>query len=179
MSVDQFIAAFDRDVPASPPEALPIITFNDTVTFHLNGNTIRTVHVEPAHTDGDSIVHFREADVMHLGDVYFNGFYPFIDVGSGGSINGMIRAVEAVLPMVGDRTQIIPGHGPLSNGAELLVYRDMLVTVRDRVNEAISAGMTVDEFVASNPTVDLDEMWGDGFLSPEAFLRIVYEDLSR
>ncbi|MDY6938981.1 MAG: MBL fold metallo-hydrolase [Cyanobacteriota bacterium] len=179
MSVDQFIDAFEMEIPASPPAALPIITFNDTVTFHLNGNTVRTFHVESAHTDGDSIVHFQEADAMHVGDIYFNGFYPFIDLSSGGSIDGTIAAVDEILTMVGDRTQIIPGHGPLSNRAELIAYRDMLVTVRDRVSEAIAAGMSVDEFIASNPTADLDEVWGNGFLSPEQFLRIVYEDLSQ
>lgn len=94
-------------------------------------------------------------------------------------IDGMINAVESILPMVGDRTQLIPGHGPLSNHAELMAYRDMLVTVRDRVSEAIDTGMSADELVASNPTADLDEIWGNGFLWPEAFLRIVYEDLSR
>lgn len=177
MSVEQFLSAFDRTIPASPPEALPIITFNDTVTFHLNSNTIETFHVPPAHTDGDSIVHFREADVIHTGDVYFNGFYPFIDIEHGGSISGMISAADLVLEMADEDTQIIPGHGALSNRAELMAYRDMLVVVRDRTQAAIDAGMSADDFIASNPTADLDVTWGNGFLTPEQFLRIVYEDL--
>ncbi|MGB3239506.1 MAG: MBL fold metallo-hydrolase [Geitlerinemataceae cyanobacterium] len=179
MSVEQFISAFDRTFPASPPEALPIVTFNDTVTFHLNGNTIHTLHVPPAHTDGDSIVHFLEADVIHTGDVYFNGFYPFIDIEHGGSISGMISAADLVLEMADDTTQIIPGHGALSNRTELLAYREMLVVVRDRTQAAIVAGMSADDFIASNPTADLDAIWGNGFLKPEQFLRIVYGDLVR
>lgn len=178
MSVEQFISAFDRTIPASPPAALPMITFNDTVTFHLNGNTIETLHVPPAHTDGDSIVHFREADVLHTGDVYFNGMYPFIDIEHGGSISGTIAAVDLVLGMVDEDTQIIPGHGALSNRAELIAYRQMLVAVRDRTQGAISQGLSVDDFIASNPTADLDTTWGNGFLKPEQFLRIIYQDLS-
>ncbi|RMG09609.1 MAG: MBL fold metallo-hydrolase, partial [Cyanobacteria bacterium J055] len=142
-------------------------------------NTIETLHVPPAHTDGDSIVHFREADVIHTGDVYFNGFYPFIDIEHGGSISGMISAADLVLEMADEDTQIIPGHGALSNRAELMAYRDMLVAVRDRTQAAIDAGMSADDFIASNPTADLDVTWGNGFLSPEQFLRIVYEDLAR
>lgn len=179
MSVEQFLSVLDRTFPASPPEALPIITFNDTVTFHLNGNTIETLHIPPAHTDGDSIVHFREADVIHTGDVYFNGFYPFIDIEHGGSISGMIFATELVLEMADEDTQIIPGHGALSNRAELITYRDMLVVVRDRTQAAIDAGMSADDFIAANPTADLDVTWGNGFLTPEQFLRIIYEDLAR
>ena len=111
MSVDQFIELFNREIPASPSIALPVITFNDTTTFHLNGSTIHAFHVEFAHTDGDSVIHFREANVIHTGDVYFNGIYPFIDVDSGGSINGMIAAVNRILALCDDQTKIIPGHG--------------------------------------------------------------------
>jgi cyclase len=178
MSVEQFLSAFDRTIPASPPEALPIVTFNDTVTFYLNGNTIYTRHVPPAHTDGDSIVHFREADVIHTGDVFFNGMYPFIDIEHGGSISGMIAAVDLVLEMADDDTQIIPGHGALSNRTELIAYREMLVAVRERTQAAIDQGLSVEEFIASNPTTDLDTIWGNGFLKSEQFLRIVYDDLS-
>ena len=179
MRVDQFIEALNREIPASPPAALPVITFNDTVTFHLNGGEIQALHVETAHTDGDSIIYFPDADVIHTGDIYFSGMYPFIDVASGGSIEGMIAAVERVLTMAGEQTKIIPGHGPLSNRAELLVYRDMLVTVRERVKAAIAQEASMEDFIASKPTADLDSTWGKGFLSPEQFLQIVYTDLSR
>ncbi|MCP4249053.1 MAG: MBL fold metallo-hydrolase, partial [bacterium] len=109
MSTEQFIAAFDRRVPASPPGALPVITFADAVTFHLNGDELHVFHVAPAHTDGDSIVHFRKANVLHLGDTFFDGMYPFIDVSAGGSIAGMIEAVDRALKLCDDKTKIIPG----------------------------------------------------------------------
>lgn len=179
MSVDNFIQAFNAEVPATPDSGLPVVTFNDSVTFHLNGDTIRAFHVETAHTDGDTVIHFEKANVIHTGDIYFNGFYPFIDTGSEGSIDGMITAVDEILAIADAETKIIPGHGPLSNESELEAYRDMLVTVRDRTKAAIAAGTSVEEFVASTPLADLEEEWGDGFLKTEPFLGIVFADLSR
>ncbi|WP_017325152.1 MBL fold metallo-hydrolase [Synechococcus sp. PCC 7336] len=179
MSVDAVVESLGLNFPASPEVALPVVTFNDTVTFHLNGESVRVFHVETAHTDGDAIVHFPDADAVHMGDVYFNGRYPFIDVESGGSIDGTIAAVELLLEKVDDDTQIIPGHGPLSNKAELAAYRDMLMVVRARTARAIAGGLTMEEFVASEPTADLDADWGKGFLTPEQFQQIVYTDLSQ
>ena len=178
MSTEQFVEAFQRSVPASPPAALPKITFNDTTTFHFNDRTIHGFHVESAHTDGDTVIHFPEADVIHTGDVYFNGFYPFIDTSSGGSITGMIQATEKVLALAGDETKIIPGHGALSNRAELEDYRQMLVNVKARTKDAIAKGMSLEEFIASKPTADYDERLGGGILTPEQFLTIVYQDLA-
>ena len=178
MSTDQFIEAFQREVPPSPPAALPVITFNDTATFRLNGQTMHAFHVEEAHTDGDTVIHFVEADVIHAGDTYFNGFYPFIDTSSGGSLTGMISAAEEILALSGENTQIIPGHGPLSNREELEAYRQMLVDMRVRTESAIAQGLSLEEFLASDPSADYDEDWGDGFLAPEQFLTIIYEDLA-
>jgi glyoxylase-like metal-dependent hydrolase (beta-lactamase superfamily II) len=110
-SVDQFQKAFNRTLPASPKGALPVVTFNDAVTFHLNGDEIHAFHVESAHTDGDSIVHFRNSNVIHMGDVMFSGMYPFIDVGSGGSIDGMVTGCDRALALADSETRIIPGHG--------------------------------------------------------------------
>lgn len=179
LSTEQFLEILDRKVPPSPPEALPIITFNDTVTFYLNNEEVYAFHTAPAHTDGDSIIHFKDANVIHTGDIYFNGSYPFIDINSEGSITGIIAAVEKLLSLADDRTLIIPGHGELSNRAELENYHQLLITVRDRVAQAIAEGISVEDFVASNPTAEFDETWGNGFLNPEQFLRIVYADLSR
>ncbi|NES23931.1 MAG: MBL fold metallo-hydrolase [Symploca sp. SIO3E6] len=179
MKVDHFIEALNMEIPASPSVALPVITFNDRATFHLNDDEIQAFHVDPAHTDGDSIIHFQEADVIHAGDIYFNGIYPFIDLSSGGSIEGMIAAVEKILAMAGEQTKIIPGHGPLSTRAELVAYRDILVTVRDQVKAAIAQSISLEDFIASKPTKDFDATWGKGFLTPEQFLTIVYTDLSR
>lgn len=169
MSVEQFVQAFGRKVPASPPGALPVLSFERGLTFHLNGQDIHAFHVPAAHTDGDVVVHFRGADVIHTGDTLFNGFYPFIDLSSGGSIEGFIAAVEQVLAIAGSETRIIPGHGALATRADLIVYRDMLVTARDRVQQLIDEGETPDEIVAAKPTADLDAKWGGGFMKPEFF----------
>lgn len=179
MSTDQFMEAFQKEIPASPPAALPQITFNDTATFHLNSLTIKAFYVEPAHTDGDTVIYFPDADVIHTGDVYFNGIYPFIDVSSNGSIAGMISATEEILALAGNSTKIIPGHGALSNREELEVYLAMLVDVKSKTENAIAQGLTLEEFIASKPTAEYDASWGNGFLKPEDFLAIVYQSLGK
>ena len=179
MSVDQFIAGLDLQVAASPEAALPVVTFSETMTFHLNGDELYVFHVEHAHTDGDALIHFRESNVLHTGDIYFAGGYPFIDVSSGGSIDGMIAAVDQVLALVDDDTPIIPGHGELSNKAELSEYRAMLAGVREAVAAEIAKGSNVGEVVAARPTAAWDEKWGSAWLNPERFTRIVFTDLSR
>ena len=178
MSTDQFVEAFQREVPASPPAALPKITYNDTLTFHLNGQTINGFHVKPAHTDGDTVIHFPDADVIHTGDVYFNSMYPFIDISSGGSVVGMLEATEKILALAGDDTKIIPGHGALSNRSELEAYQQMLMDVKTTAEEAIAQGLTLEEFIASDPTAEYDDTWGQGFLTPEQFQTIVYQSLA-
>jgi glyoxylase-like metal-dependent hydrolase (beta-lactamase superfamily II) len=178
MSADQFIEAFGSTVPASPAAALPVLTFTDAVTFHWNGDEIRVLHVAPAHTDGDAIIHFVGADVLHTGDTYFNGMYPFIDVSSGGRIDGVIAAADRMLALAGADTQIIPGHGPLSNRVELQAYRDVLATVRDRIGKLIADGMDRDAVVAAKPTADLDATWGGGFMKPDAWVGIVYDAIT-
>jgi cyclase len=178
MTADQFVEALDRHVPAFPKAALPVITFPDSVTFHWNGEEMHVFHVAPAHTDGDSIIHFRKADAVHMGDVYFAGIYPFIDASSGGRIDGVIAAADRVLAMVGDDTKIIPGHGPLSNKAGLREYRDMLSTVRDRVKAMVDAGESRDAVVAAKPTAEFDAKWGGGFLKPDPWVAIVYSTLA-
>ena len=179
MSVEQFIEAFGSRVPPSPKVALPVVTFNDSVTFHLNDEEIHAFHVPPAHTDGDSVIHFRKSNVVHMGDLFFNGIYPFIDVSSGGSIDGMIAAADRVLGVIDDQTKIIPGHGPLGDRSALQAYRKMLSTVRERIQPMVEAGKSADEVVAAGPTKDLDEKWGKGFLQPANFVRIVYSSLTK
>jgi glyoxylase-like metal-dependent hydrolase (beta-lactamase superfamily II) len=179
LSVEQLQKMRGLAVPASPPAALPVITFTDSVTFHLNGEAIHVFHVPPAHTDGDSIVHFLGSDVVHAGDILFNGTYPFIDVDSGGSLEGMIAAQERILALCGDDTVIIPGHGPLANAAALRENRQMLVTVRDRIRSAIASGTTLETLLANDPLADLNARWGGGFIGPSQMLTIVYADLSR
>jgi len=175
MSTEQFLAAFDQKVPPSPQVALPVVTFNDSVTFHLNGDTIRAFHVAPAHTDGDSIVHFEKADVIHMGDVFFNSGYPFVDTSSGGSAPGVVAAVDRALELVGPKTKVIPGHGELTDRAGLVVYRDMMKTIVDRVAAMKAAGKSLEEVQAAKPTKEFDERWGGGFVKPDLFVSFVYE----
>ncbi len=167
-----------REVKASPPDALPVVTFSEDVTFHLNGETIKAVHVPPAHTDGDSVVHFANANVIHMGDLFFNGRYPFVDVDSGGSIDGLIAAVERVLGHADDKTQIIPGHGPLASRKDLAAYHTLLTSVRLAVAAHVTAGKTLEETVAAKPTAAFDEDWSWGFIDGDRITTLVYRSLS-
>jgi cyclase len=177
MSAEQFIEAFGSRVPASPAVALPVVTFNETVTFHVNGDDVEAFHVAPAHTDGDSVIFFHKANVIHMGDTFFNGLYPFIDVSTGGSLEGVIAAADRILALADGKTQIIPGHGPVGTRVELLAFRDMLVGVRDKVKPLVAAGKTLTEVRAAKPTAAWDAVWGNGFLKPDVFVGIVYVSL--
>jgi glyoxylase-like metal-dependent hydrolase (beta-lactamase superfamily II) len=177
MSVEQFSATFNRTTPASPEAALPVVTFTDAVTFHWNGDEIRVHHVAPAHTDGDSIVRFVKADVVHMGDLFFNGGYPFIDTSSGGRVDGVIAAAEETLAVIGDKTRIIPGHGPLATRADLQAYRDMLKVLRDRIAKLKAEGKSRDEVIAAKPTADHDAKWGTGFMKGDTFTGLAYDSL--
>ena len=179
MSTDQFMAAFDRSVPASPAGALPVVTFTDAVTFHFNDEELHVFHVTNAHTDGDAIIHFRQANVFHMGDTFFNGMYPFIDTGSGGSIDGMIEAADEVLARANRRTKFIPGHGSLGDRKDLRAYRDMLKTVSARIHKMLDDGKSRDEVIAAKPTSDLDGKWGGGFMKPDRWVGIVYDGMTR
>jgi len=179
MSADQFIAAFNSKVPASPTAALPVVTFTDGVTFHLNGEELVATHVPPAHTDGDALVQFKKANVLHMGDTFFNGIYPFIDLSSGGSVDGAIAAADRGLVLADANTKIIPGHGSVGGRAELKAFRDMLAGCRDAVAPLVNAGKTLDEVKAAKPTKAFDEKWGNGFMKPEPWVGILYADLSQ
>jgi glyoxylase-like metal-dependent hydrolase (beta-lactamase superfamily II) len=178
MSEAQFVEAYGLDVPAAPAPALPIVTFADSVALHLNGDRLVASHVVDAHTDGDLIVTWEGANVVHVGDVFYNGAYPFVDLSSGGSLAGMVAAIELVLARTDAKTVIVPGHGPVSNRAELAAYRDMLVSVGRRVRELVEQGRSEDEVLAARPTGDFDGRYGTGPTSPEKFVRILYRDLT-
>ncbi len=179
MAAGGFMEAFKREVPPAPDVALPVITFDGQVTFHVNGYDIEAINLPPAHTDGDSIVIFKGANAVHMGDLYFNGLYPVIDYGSGGHIDGMIAAIDHVLPLLDDQSAVIPGHGPLSNKAELTVYREMLATLAPRFKKAIKQGKTVEQVKALKLTADFDAKWGKGFFTPDEWSGLVYEGLVR
>ena len=178
MSTEQFNKMFDKKEPPSPAAALPLVTFVDAISFHVNGDEVDAFHVPPAHTDGDAIVYFRKANVLHMGDTFFNGMYPFVDLSSGGAVAGMIGACDRGLSMGDASTRIIPGHGPSGNKADLKAFRDMLVASRDAVALLVKAGKTLDEVKAARPTAAYDEKWGKGFLKPDVWVSIVYADLS-
>jgi len=175
MTVEHFLELWDLKVPPSSEGFLPVVTFSDTVTFHLNGDEIHAFHVAPAHTDGDSMVHFPKANVLHTGDVFFSGRFPFIDVYTGGSLAGVIAACDVALELVDDTTKIIPGHGPLSDRADLVAYRAMLQTVHDTVVPMIRQGKSLEEIRAAKPLAPLVDEWGGGFINAEQFLGLVYE----
>lgn len=177
MSSEQFMAAFSRSVPAAPAGALPVVTFAEGVSLHLNDDEVRVIHVAHAHTDGDALVHFQRANVLHMGDIYFNGLYPFIDLDSGGGIHGMIAGVERGLELADAQTIVVPGHGPLSDRAELAACGAMLAGVRDRIAALKAEGKTLQEAVAAKPTAQFDERLGHGFISPERLVGFIYESL--
>ena len=170
----QFMKVFNANIPPSPPKALPVITFADSVTFHWNDETLEVVHARSAHTDGDAVIYFKSTNAVHVGDLFFNGIYPFIDAESGGSMEGVIAGVEEVLGRIDDNTKVIPGHGPLGNKTDLKAYRDMLATVHESMTKLIEAGKNIDEIIAAKPTADFDAKWGGGFLKPDQWVRIVY-----
>ena len=179
MSVEQFVTTFPQAVPASPSGALPVVTFTDAVTFYYNGDSIAAIHVPPAHTDGDVIVWFKHANVIHMGDTFFNGRYPLVDLASGGSSEGFITAADRVLALSDANTKIIPGHGPLGDRVALQAFRTMMATVRDRIKQAIAAGRTLDQVKSAKPTADFDAVWGNGRITPTLFVEVLYQDLSR
>jgi glyoxylase-like metal-dependent hydrolase (beta-lactamase superfamily II) len=176
MSVEGFIEAMNARVAASPKVALPVVTFTDAVTFHINGDSVRVVHVPPAHTDGDAIIHFTKANVIHMGDTFHNAGLPFVDLSSGGSIQGFIAAADKVLAMSNAETKIIPGHGPLADRARLKMYRDMIAALRDRVRTLISTGKTVEQIIELNIGASYAKDFPGGH---ERFVRLTHQELTR
>jgi cyclase len=164
-------------VPATAATAWPRVTFTSETTLHLNGDEIRLVPVPPAHTDGDIIVRFEKADVIHAGDVFFNGRYPLIDYSTGGWIGGMITATKTLSGMTTSKTRIIPGHGPLATREDLRGYLIFLETMLERFTKLKNEGRSVDEVVAAAPAKEFDEKLGQGFITPEQFVRITYTGL--
>ena len=178
MSEPQTMSRFGVDLPAAPDVALPVITFGETMSFHLNGDTVRAVHVPNAHTNGDVILYFEELNAVHTGDVYITLGYPFIDGEHGGHINGFIEGTRQVLDWADNETRIMPGHGQLSSRAELQGFHDMLVESRDRVQAMLNDGKTPDEIVAAAPLADLDTRWSSGFIDGEGFTRAILAGLT-
>ena len=161
----------------SPARAMPTQTFPVALNLRLNGEGIVLKHFSPAHTDTDIFVHFQGSNVLHMGDVFFNGMYPFIDASTGGHINGMIAGVETALSRITAATKIVPGHGPLGNRPTLEAYRHMLTSVRDRVQKEKTAGRTLAQAQAAKPSAEFDATWGNGMMKADDFVALVYNTL--
>jgi glyoxylase-like metal-dependent hydrolase (beta-lactamase superfamily II) len=176
LSTEQFNEAFEMKFPASPPEALPALTFEEA-QLHVNGEELHLVAVPPAHTDGDLIIHFVRSNIVHCGDLVSNGFYPNIDASSRGWIGGMIAAVKRILEMTNPDTKVIPGHGPLGTVNDLRAYLAMLTTVYDKISPLVDAGKSVEDVIRARPTASVDVAWGKGLLNGPQFTRLVYGGL--
>lgn len=175
MSVDQFSKRFGKTT-VSPNSALPVVTFGHGVTLNLNGDELQIVHVRNAHTDGDSLVYWRKAKVLHMGDVFFHKVsLPFIDLDSGGSIDGAIAAVRTALRLAAPDAKIIPGHGPVATRADLEAYLAMLVDIRGKIASAKAAGKSLDQVKAANPAKPYEVY--NGFISADAFAETVFQSL--
>lgn len=159
----------------APAGAIPPEVFDDEQTLKLNGTTIALKHYAPAHTDSDISVHFTDSDILHVADTFWNGYYPFIDYSTGGSIDGMIRATEANLARVSHTTIVIPGHGEVAGKSQLSFYRDLLVGTREKVATLKKQGKSLDEIVAAKLTAATDAKWGNGFRSPKDFIGDVFQ----
>ncbi len=176
MSVGGAITALKQNYAPASKAALPVITFTTTSTFHLNGDDVTSTHLPPAHTDGDSFVRFTKANVIHTGDVFAAYRYPFMDVESGGSVKGVLRAIDAMLPLIDDNTKVIPGHGGLSSKKDVLAYRRMVSTAISKIEPMVKSGRTLQQVIDAKPLREFDEEWGK-FRKPEAFVEIVYNGL--
>ncbi|MCP4583986.1 MAG: MBL fold metallo-hydrolase [candidate division Zixibacteria bacterium] len=177
LTTDQFVEYFNKNVPPLSNIGLPVVTFTDAVTFHLNDDEIHVFHVAPAHTDGDAVIHFRKANVIHTGDILFSGGYPFIDIPNGGSVDGMISAADKILELADSETKLIPGHGSLSNTKEFKRHRNMMVTIRDRVKIQIDRGDSFEKIIATKPSGIFDEEF-KGMIPADDFIKFIYDDLT-
>jgi len=177
MATEQKSEFFKRTTPASPKEALPVITFNQNLTVYFNGEEIRAIHFPHGHTDGDSVIFFSTSNVVHLGDDFFAGRFPFVDLESGGSVEGLTKNIAEIITKIPAGAKLIPGHGPLSTIEDLMNYHNMLVTTSDIVRAKIKAGKTLEQ-IKSEGLPDTWKSWGTGFIKTDMWLEIVYRSLT-
>lgn len=174
----QYSVFFDAVSQPAPKAALPVLTFPDRINLHLNGESVSFFAVPPSHTDGDAVVWFPESNVVHLGDVYIHGLYPIIDVAGGGDVNGYEPAINQVLALIDDDTRVIPGHGPPGTRADLVAFRDMIVSIRDRVRDLLQQGLDIDGILAARPSREFDARWASDRVGPDDMVMMVYQSLS-
>ena len=177
MSTEQKSEFFKRTTPAAPKEALPVVTFNQNLTVHFNGEEIRAIHFPHGHTDGDSVIFFTSSNVVHLGDNFFAGRFPFVDLDSGGNVEGLTKNIGEIIDKIPAGAKLIPGHGPLSTIDDLKTYHNMLIKTTDIVRQKIAAGKTLDQ-IKSEGLPDEWKSWGTGFIKTDLWLEIVYKSLT-
>lgn len=179
ISTDQFMEFQQREVPARPEVAWPIVTFSDEITYYFNDEEILIHHSPPAHTDGDAVIYFKNANVIHMGDTFVRYGYPFVDISSGGSVAGMIANLDQVISMINDDTRVIPGHGELATRADMVKFRDTLKEIADGVQKGIDDGKSLADIQTSEVATKYDEAWGQGFIKGKDFVVFAYESLTR
>ena len=170
------IATPDGNIPA-PKEAIPVISFSDSIDFHLNSHEAHVFHLPHAHTDGDSAVHFTNINAIHMGDTFFNKIFPFIDYTSGGTLDGYIEAQKTVLALVDDETKIIPGHGPLATKQDLIESINMLEDAKSIISKLIDEGKSEDEIINMNPLKEKYQSWHWGFITIQKMTKQIYQGL--
>jgi len=172
-----YISTFKLTTPPAKPAALPVISYSKNMHLHLNGEKINITHIANAHTDGDSVIQFTNANIMHTGDLFFNGFYPFIDTEHGGSLKGMIAASETIINMIDSDTKIIPGHGPIGDLKDLQAFHKMLISAYNSLSALKAKGLSAEQAIEIKPLQALEEQWGKGFFNTNAWITIVYPNL--
>lgn len=177
MVTEQVSIFMKNTTPPYPKGALPVVTFNDRMSLHLNGEIATAYHVANGHTDGDSIIHFPGSNVIHMGDMFFNGLYPYVDLDAGGSLQGMVEAADLALSMADDLTRIIPGHGPLAMTEDLKNYRDFLIKASTNVQALIDKDMDLAQIIEAKPTEEWDETLGKTWITPPQFVTFIYNSL--
>jgi cyclase len=169
-----------QNVPPYPKAALPVVTYNDAVTYHINGDDIAAFHTPPSHTDGDTVVYFTKGNVIHMGDVYASTRYPNIDTESGGSLRGFPAAIDRALAIINDDTKVIAGHGPLSNKRQLIEFRNVMDTIGKRAEKLFKAGKSMQQMVEAKPTRDFDAQWNRNTArTPDQYVETMYYDLAQ
>ena len=178
LSSEQRIEFFKSTVPAAPKEALPVITFNQSLSVHFNGEEIRAIHFPNGHTDGDSVIFFTNSNVVHLGDDFFAGSFPFVDVDNGGSVVGLAKNIGEIIPKIPAGAKLIPGHGPLSTIDDLKLYHRMLLETTDVVRKKVAAGKTLAD-IKSEGLPDEWKSWGTGFIKTDQWIELIHISLTR
>ena len=177
LATEQKSEVFKRTTPASPKEALPVITFDQSLSVHFNGEEIRVIHFPHGHTDGDSVIFFTNSNVVHLGDDFFAGRFPFVDLESGGSVEGLIKNIGELITKIPPTAKLIPGHGPISTLDDLKNYHRMLVQTTDIVRQKITGGKTLDQ-IKSEGLPDEWKPWGTGFIKTDLWIETIYKSLT-